>query len=268
MPLLDALDFVKTDLIVRYRGSAEPQELSIDVKLARKAGKERAPQIIRPLIDTIAFGAAGGAEFAPWLGEAELLSGPWDPPESLGPNLSYRLRIAAVSPLFMRSMVENLREVGFRSKVKSMSILGSLAPDASPLSVHEGHVRAWLDDPTAHCSAWPEVPFPLKTRRTDETAEFRVVLAKGLTPKLREDLETLSYIWMNSVDDYVDEEGEQVELHRLDQRMPAFGRTKTEFRASFKEFLHVREPSRAVLSNMLVRFHHRVAKIAEAEIAV
>ncbi|WP_437765659.1 hypothetical protein WMF27_28740 [Sorangium sp. So ce281] len=268
MPLLDALDFVKTDLVVRYRASAEPQELSIDVKLARKAGKERAPQIVASLIDTITFGAAGGAEFAPWLGDAELISGPWDPPESLGPSLSYRLRVAAASPLYIRSMVENLRGVGFRSKVKSMSILGSLAPDASPLSVHEGHVRAWLDDPTAHCGAWPEVPFPLKTRRTDETAELRVVLAKGLTPKLREDLEVLSYAWLNAVDDYVDEDGEQVDLHRIDLRFPTFGRTKTEFRASFKEFLHVREPSRAVLSNMLVRFHHRVAKIAEAEIAV
>ncbi|KYF68175.1 hypothetical protein BE11_36370 [Sorangium cellulosum] len=268
MPLLDALDFVKSDLVVRYRASAEPQELSIDVKLARKAGKESAPQIVRSLIDIIALGAAGGADFPPWLGEAELVSGPWDPPESLGPGLSYRLRIAAVSPLYIRSMVERLRQAGFRSKVKSMSIVGSLAPDASPLSVHEGHIRAWLDDPAAYQGAWPEVPFPLKTRRTDETAELRVVLSKGLTPKLREDLEVLSYLWMNAVDDYVDEEGEQVDLHRIDQRFPTFGRTKTEFRASFKEFLHVREPSRAVLSNILVRFHHRVAKIAEAEIAV
>jgi hypothetical protein len=268
MPLLDRLDFAKSALTVRYRASAEPQELSIDVKLARRASEECAPQIIRRQIDVISFGAAGGAEFAPWQGNAELLSGPWDPPQSLGPSLSYRLRIAAVSPRYVRTMVEHLRECGAKAKVQAMNIVGSLPLDASELSLSEEQVRRWLDAKTAYPGAWPEVPFPLHTRRTDETAEFRVVLGKSLTPKLREDLEMLSFLWLNTVTDYVNEDGERVELYRIDKRFPTFGRTKTEFRATYKEFLHVRDPSRAVLSNMLVRFHHRIAPIVEAEIAV
>jgi hypothetical protein len=49
---------------------------------------------------------------------------------------------------------------------------------------------------------------------------------------------------------------------------PVFGRAKTEFRASFRGFPYAPRPSRAVLVDLLSRFHRKVAPIVAARVAL
>jgi hypothetical protein len=116
------------------------------------------------------------------------------------------LRIAGVAPKFMRTVVEELRVAGMDQPVTSMQVVGSLPLDPTAMSVREGQVKAWLDDPTAYLEPWPN------------------------------------------------------------PQLPSFGSSKSEFRAAYPVFDYARAPARAILSNMLVRFHERVVPLVAAEV--
>jgi hypothetical protein len=272
MPLLTGLDFAANALVVSYRAQEQPQDLEIDIETTGVAGEPTASILLNSVITSINAGAAGGVHFAPWLSSAEHLTGPWHADDAVGPAYRWTLRVAAVAPLFIRSIVERLRGVGFTENVRFMRILGSAALDSSELSVRENQVRSWLDDPSAYQGAWPHAEFPLTVRRS-RGATLRVELATRITPELRDQLETLYLLWLNSVTSYVSdpgflEEGNREVIFNPHKMFPATGVGKTEFRAASEEFLHTRGPARAVLCNMLGRFHRTVSPIVEAEIGL
>ncbi|WP_437305818.1 hypothetical protein [Sorangium sp. So ce388] len=264
MPLLNHLDFTRDALALSYRASASPQEMSIIVETGGAAGYPVSPTLIRDVMASINAGAAGGAEFHPTAGSCEILD---DCRTPLGPRYAWTLRVAGVAPLFMRILVEKLRAVGWDEPVTSMRIAGSLPPDESALSVREPRVRAWLDDPGAYPAAWPETPFAL-LRRPAAGASLRAVPASPITPAVSGALESLCVGWLNAVSEYVDTDGDYVPVEFDAKYLPAFGRTRTEFRAAYQRFRHTRVPARAALVNMLVRFHHAVAPLIEVEIGL
>jgi hypothetical protein len=268
VPLLSRLDFVaRGGLSVAYRASPTPQEVSIDVVTSGIPVKGTANWQIRALVDTINAGGAGGSVFPPSQGFAEMLSGPRFDSDALRPDHHIVLRVAAVAPLFLRSIVEDMRYVGVHHPVTDVRITGSLPLDPGPLSVREAHVRAWLDDPSAYLDRWPTPGFPLSFSDLREGAALRVVLASNLTPGLRERLEQLSIRWLNAIRNNVSYDGREVVINP-GKVLPAFGQGKTEFRAGYAELPFAREPAQAVLANLLTRFHEQVAPIAEAEIAL
>jgi hypothetical protein len=268
VPLISRLDFVaRGGLSVAYRASPTPQELSIDVLTTGIPMKGNANWQIQALIDTINAGGAGGSIFPPSQGFAEMLSGPRSDRDALRPDHHIVLRVASVAPLFLRSIIEDMRGVGIHHPVTEFRIVGSLPLDPGPLSVRETHVRAWLDDPNAYLDRWPTPGFPLSFTDLREGAALRVVLEGPINPSLREALEYLSVRWLNAIRNNVSYDGREVTLNP-GKLFPAFGQGKTEFRASYQEVPFARESSRAVLSNMLTRFHEKVAPIAEAEISL
>jgi hypothetical protein len=268
MPLLSNLEFAKNDLIVAYRGSAEPQELTIELKTSGVAREEAAPQIIALFMGLSAFGGLGGDDFPPSASSVERISGPWDPPQSLGPHYHYVLKVAGVSPLFLRTLVEWLRWAGHKSrKTNHVSIVGSLLPDDTPLSVTETHVRAWLDDPKAYLKRWPKVPFPIKESPATGV-DLRLRVGAKVDAELREKFMGYCFAWLNATQDYVTADGEEAELLPPAKRFPKIGGSKSELSASFADYLNARDPAEDVLVNMLVHFHENVCPILEADISM
>lgn len=268
MPLISRLDFVQHGgLRVAYRASPSPQELTIDVMTAGVPHKGAANWYFQALIDDINAGAAGGALFAPSQGLAELLSGPDHDADALRPDHHAVLRVSGVSPLFLRTIVEELRWAGVEHPTTHLSIVGSEPLDQSALSVREHHVRAWLDDPSAYLEPWPSPGLKIQMNDLRSGAALRVVTASPITPPVREELEQLSVRWLNAVRNYVSDEGAEPKTN-LGKMLPAYGQGKSEFRARYGQFLYAREPSRAIIANMLVRFHERVAPLVEAEVSL
>jgi hypothetical protein len=267
MPLLHGLDFAARDLVVRYHASPTAQNLAIEVRTAGVAPRSEASLYARAIVDFINAGAAGGGLFAPQAGFAELLSEP--PPPALGPSYAFVMRVAGVDPVFLRRMVERLRLCGVGQPTVGMSIVGSLplalALDASPLSITERDVRAWLDDPAAYPAEWPDIPFPLSRVDAEDGVALRLDLTEPIKPAVYKRLETLFSLWLEVVLLDVSEDGREVlesgpEFHF----QSGFG--KSEYRACLRRFDHARGPPCAALMNMLTRFHAEVCPILEAEV--
>ena len=105
-------------------------------------------------MDCINAGAAGGADFPPAAGQAELLEGPSgvgdEQPGELGPDYNWRIELQGVSPRFMRTVVEQVAAAGDPHPLRRVSILGSLPPDQGPHSVRGHQVSAWMRDPRSY----------------------------------------------------------------------------------------------------------------------
>ncbi|WP_437581419.1 hypothetical protein [Sorangium sp. So ce887] len=261
MPVLYDMEFAAGGLLVAYRASAEPQELTIEVETAGTAEFPMSVASLRALIEAINRGAAGGAVFDPLLGAAERIDGPWEAEGVLGPAYRWRLRVAGVAPLFLRNVVEELRRAGADHPVTRMSLVGTLPLDGGELSVREGLVRSWLDDRSTYLEAWPHREFPVDVEPTDHVANLRVELAASITPGIRVELEAMSVWWLNFIRNYVSEDGLEV-IMNPSKTLPTFGSSRTEFRAHYAELPYKRAPARALLENLLYRFHRRVAPIA------
>lgn len=267
MPLLPHLEFTSRALTVAYRASLDPQDVTIDVAVAGFPVAPFAHMAARAVVDAVNGGAAGGAVFSPSAGRAERLAGPWEDADSLGTSYRWVIEVAGVAPLFVRNMVEELRRAGMDRDVVAMSIVGSLPVDASPMTVREPHVRAWIEDPAAYLPAWPSPGFPVSFSLRDTGVALRLEMAQPISPLIRQALEDLSVNWLNFIRNYPGDHGGVVypDPHRT---LPSFGQSKTEFRALYADMPHARGPSRALLVNLLTRFHERVARIAAAEIAL
>lgn len=269
MPLLDDLDFVQNSLSVSYRASQEPQTLSIYVATDHAEEAAYGPRFITTLINVINSGGAGGVHFHPATGLAELLSGPTYP-EGEGPQFNWDLRVAGVSPLFVRNIVEALRlSGGLENPTQAMSIRGSLPLDDTELSARETDVKAWLEDPLAYVGEWIDPGFPIKQRESPN-AGLRIRLGKNLNAATEDELKGVCLQWLAATLNYMNEFGEPIldEPDRLARLLPKFGATKRELRAFYEEFTRSRVPSRAVIVNMLARFHAQVLPIEEVELAL
>jgi hypothetical protein len=268
MPLIPGLDFASRALRVSYCASAAPQELVIDVTAAAAPVAPFAGWSMQAVCAAINLGAAGGAVFPPAAGVAELVSGPWTELDGAGPSYSWVLRVASVDPRFIRNMVEELRRSGFDQQVTWMSIQGALPLDGTSMSVREAEVRAWLDDPDAYPGTWPALPFAV--RQGDRGASglvghLRVAATSAIDVATRTRLEELSVHWLNSIRNVPSVYGGLVDFDP-NRMLPHFAQSKTELRAQFPELPQLPAPSRAMLANMLARFHETVLPLAEVEL--
>lgn len=255
-PLLDGLEFVDDALFVSYRGSLESQELEIRLELESPIPSGSATPFVESIIDAIARGGAGGAHFAPSAGEVEKLDGTWRGAKSKGPSLAFTLGVRGVSPRFLRNVVEILSGVG---EVRQLAISGSLALDDTELTVREDRIRTWLSDPTAYLEEWSRPGFVVR-EAPSRAARVEIVCAESLGIRVRPKLKRVLEGWMPSIAHYVSKAGNAVEPAQVDWK------PKIEFDgkhavAVFKKFPFAKAPARAVLVNLLSRFHDTVTPI-------
>ena len=166
--------------------------------------------------------------------------------------------------MFLRMVVEHLRMAAGAHDLQSLSIVGGEELDEGPLSVDTHLVRAWLDDPRAYPGPWRHNEFPITFPSKDEVM-VRLRCASLITAPLRDELERIFALWLNAVAHIVDDGGFEIDLAR-DSTFPTIGRAKHEMRALYPRFAHDFNPSLALLSNMLLRFHHDHAKLTELEL--
>ncbi|KYF77670.1 hypothetical protein BE20_09080 [Sorangium cellulosum] len=261
MPILDGLEFTQAGLRVRYRASLDPQIVTISVTTQGATTFPYAQIILRKLLTSINAGSAGGSRFPPTAGAAVVVD---ESPDLHGPSYVWKVRLAAVDPLFLRTMVEELRYAGAGHPVTSMEIAGSLPLDDTALSVREDDVKRWLDDPGAYLEEWPNPGFPIVER--GRWAMFRLRLDAQITGELRRKLDLVALGWLEAVSSYLWATGEY-EAGNIDRCMPRCGSSKDEFSAAYRDFYFSPVPARARLVNALSRFHHTVAPIALAEIS-
>lgn len=266
--MLSHLEFVKESLWVRCRASEQPQVLDVDIRTAGPVPIEFGRVFLRRVLDIVNFGAAGGSVFDPSIGAAHLLSGP-PAGAALGPDYRWSIEIAGIAPIAFRTMVEQLRNsTGLLVPVTSMAITGTLPLDASPMSVTEDHVRAWLGKPDALVDEWPTPGFPVVAREVSSGATLRIELADEITQPIAEALRTIGVAWVNVTSEYVSEWGEPVNVKPAWKLLPSFGMGRRELSARYREFPRRRAASRAAIVNMLARFHRSVAPVAAVEIGL
>jgi hypothetical protein len=270
MPLLDLLEFAPQGLSVAYRASAAKQEVAVALRTSRAGLEETAcGMLVEGLVEAIRRGAAGSDLFDPAAASAELVRA-----ELSGdtPALSFVLELAGVAPVFVRCVVEALRDAGGPGNpVEAMQLFGSFALDASPLSIREGQVLAWLDDPSpaAYPRRWPGVPFPVREREAAGAA-IAVRLAEKVTRVLDEELQTTIFTWLELTNRYVNHYGEPVlsSPDHMARLMPKFARSGRELRVTIEEFTRATVPARDLLVNMLTSFHAAHARVTDVEIAL
>lgn len=270
MPLLDLLEFAPRGLSVAYRASSAPQEVAVALRTTRAGLEETACDIlVEGLVEAVRRGAAGSDLFDPAAASARLVRG------DLGgdtPALSFVLELAGVAPVFLRCVVEALRDAGGPGNpVEAMQIFGALALDDSPLSIREGQVLAWLDDPSpaAYPRRWPHVPFAVREGEAVGAA-ITVRLADKVTRALDEELQATIFTWLELTNRYVNHYGEPVASSpdHMARLMPRFARSGRELRVRIEEFTRATVPSRDVLVNMLASFHAAHARVTDVEIAL
>lgn len=269
MPLWDELEFAENDLTVRYRASDEPQELTLHVQLDHAEPDCIGPQRFVVVYDGMEYGAASGTEFHPKDAAVELLSGTFDFGPA-GPDLVWVTRVRAISPFFIRNIVEHMRICGDEDNpVVAMSITGALATDDSPLSVTETQVRSWLETAGPYPGQWSDPGFPLTFSET-MGASVRIQLQGSVNPAIEDHFQGMCYQWFIGTHEYANLHGEAVmdTEDRMARLLPKFAGTRRELSAMFEEFTRMPVPSRAYLVNMLTFFHHNVAPIASARVAI
>jgi hypothetical protein len=170
----------------------------------------------------------------------------------------------------MRNAVEQMRISGAGDNpVVAMSITGSLPLDITSLSVREAEVRAWLDRPGPYPGEHPDPGFPVREKEAMGAA-LRVRFKGELDQRAEVRMRGLCVQWVSATHNYADRWGEDTldGQARFSRLMPKFGATRREMRAHYEEFTRVRPPSRALLVNMLSKYHHTVLPIEWVELAL
>ena len=257
-PFLEAIQ-----LDVAYRGSLESQTLDVVVKTDGPPELPLAQWAIESVVSCINRGLAGGAEFDPSQGQALLERA--EPGSTLQPNVqSFRMVVRAMSPRFVRVIVEHLAASAHPNRVTSISVFGTLPTDVTPLSCREPQVMAWLDDADAYPRAFPNPPFQVTLKHIPRGATMKVTVAGGRLEEVAPALEETFSAWQTAVLTYptLGKKGRGVSAPHA-----SFARTRTELFAKLSLFDHTRAPARDALVNALMRFHATVAPIASVEIA-
>ena len=164
MTSMPGLEFVaEGGLSVAYAPSEVRHRMHVKVRADKDADSLR-PAVVQALIGIVRACGAGGAEYPPEAGEADIIAH-----ESDGTGVEeWVLEVAGVAGSFLRTVVERLASADANESVRSLSIHGG-PPGARPrISEHE--LRDWLRDTETFPEAWPKLGFLLG----------RVALSKGI----------------------------------------------------------------------------------------
>jgi hypothetical protein len=266
MTLRNRVAFAETGLTVAYRASTEPQILEIRAKCPRKPPKTLAGMLFKVLTNCTSKGAGGGEEFAPGQVRFKHVSGPLNDNEraAAGPEWVWKVEVASLAPRYIRNIVEHLSLCGGGGcLLKSMSIIGELGLDDTPMSVRERDVVGWLADPLAWPRAWAKPPFDVKDVVSNGGVSIRLKMGAPITQELNDRVTNeLLDAWSSEIAVYVARDGSG---GRMIVR-PSLSASKTTYAMHYNHFTFEPKPTRDMLVNMLVWFHDNACPIIEAEL--
>lgn len=252
---------------VAYRASAEPQELHVDLDLSEPDPHGFPAIRMRDLVASINAGAAGGAEFAPEAGFARILSGPktsLNPADwHAGPSFRWILEVRGVSPFFLRSLVETMSVSADPIAPVSLSVYGSLRPDATPLSVLDARLMAWSTSSATYPKRWPTLPFTVKEDSVPRGCALRVRFADDADPDTIEALNAVLGLWGLLSITYPNLGRNDVGYRTFIDRL---GVNRRECSRFVEEFHVAQDVATTTLFHMLARFSQETAKIEHVDV--
>ncbi|MEZ4300995.1 MAG: hypothetical protein R3B70_39030 [Polyangiaceae bacterium] len=267
MPLPSYVAGLLPNVRVAYRGSAEPQELFIDLRLSEPDPHGLPAIRVRDLVSAINAGAAGGSHFAPGAGSAKLLEGPrpsLDPAEwHPGPEYRWVIEVRGVSPLFLRSVVEWLMIAADPIAPASLSIYGSLHPDATELSVHDRQLQPWSAGTATYPQRWPSLPFALAEETVPRGLALRVAFADDIDPDGVEKLNEALGLWALLSTTYPSLARDGVGYRSFADRLGVHHREYSRF---VEELDIAQDVLTTTLLHVLARFSADVAKIEHVDV--
>jgi hypothetical protein len=271
MPMLKGLSFAKNNLKVSYCASDKPQVLNITVKNKRKQSCKAEDQIF--LIDHMAnTGIAGGSTFEPLKSKWEVSAKDKKTVRNvLGPQFSWKRKVTAIDPLFLRSVVEQLRFCGTggvnQNPVVEMSVIGELPLDNGDLSITEKIVYAWLNDPSKYVGEWQDPGFIINQKNT-KTNKIRLTVNLKKSPSSKEYnlLNDIAFDWSMNVINYVSTEGKKVTLGA--GFLPIVKKIKRGLTADYNNFQFVRIPARALIVNALASYQKKYGLIESVDLVL
>ena len=249
-------------LEVAYRASQDPQRLDIQLDYPNKVHSGMCEAQMRQVVTHLGMGVTGGADFAPGHSSGSLVCGPR---ERVEPSAKYRwqLDLRGVSPLYMRHIVARMRFAGAPLIADSMVIRGSLALDASPMSVRTPDIDAWMEDDLAWPGLYPEPGFAIEY----------VDAPKGVKIKLRPKApptETVTAAFDHLLAEWMD----AAVVMPVSQPMGWTGprkltKSKSDLVAALPKFSLLTQPTRDQLVSFLIYFHekNRSARKSRAELS-
>jgi hypothetical protein len=183
-------------------------------------------------------------------------------PGAEGPFYRYAIEVAAVSPRYLRSMVERLSA---SVDARSLSITGALPLDQSPLSVRTPDVLAWLGPLRAHQGAFTP-PFAVRPRYVSGTDRFvRAVLEDATNNDMLLAFDDAMLVFSG----YLFTCGAPGGMGRARVVLPAAaGRGGRILAARWDDIACEQPAARDVLVNIMGAFHDRVAPIARLDVGL
>ncbi len=193
-------------LDVEYAGSEREQHVTLRARLAQGADSGFDVRIADDWVALINCGAAGSTEFSPRAGRAQLLTelGALDPSAS---EFVFDLRWAAVSPRFLRKLIEDTLLTATAVPVVELSIRGSLPVMSAAPCVSTSEMRAWLEDPSAYVGCWPHLPFPLQRAAAPQELRLRASFRDDVDAELASELQSIAELWLTCLTTYPDPDG-------------------------------------------------------------
>lgn len=253
LPLYPRLTYEESQIIFRYRASAEPQEVVIATDGELEGAR------IRGLCEAITHGLYAGSEFAPAASAAEAL-------DLAGDRIVQRsvtLRLTAVSPLALAGVYPMLdfgAAFGVRL-LRGFRLEGALPPDGSPLSMTERELFEVWRDPMRQAGAFTPLPYRVTTKKKAKGLALEIELAEdhppttNLVAPLTRYLAYFAFSLTNYPDATGKAPGKPGVFFTVTQPTP---RTLT---ATAPSFGYAGAPAMARVENALSHFHARVAAI-------
>lgn len=270
MTLLDGLEFTEQHLTVTYRADVHPQLLRIHAHTAGPSAKRSGPIVVRKIMDLINAGAAAGRMFLPEESSAERVSGPWNGADAFGPHYEWQLRVTAVCPEFMRTVVELARKVGWEQPLLSLDVFGGLPPDGSPAAATTGSVRRALQSATSYVPRCRAPSFDVNEQTVGESiAKVTLQLNQRAGQGTMKVIEAVFAKWLAGTASIVGQDGRSVErsVEQLEQMIPRFERSSSAMSATLEWFPHATKPSSDMLINMLQKLNAQIHAIDAVRIS-
>jgi hypothetical protein len=265
MERLRGLDFIDTNFSIHYTGSDEPQMLEIRARVEKPVRFPLGPAVLPLLCNVVNQGGGGGAEFSPVLGRAALLEGPTgtDPGAEFG-EYYWRLELTAVSPLFIRNLVDRLRPPDLGWRLLELHIVGSKPFEAGLPFVDTNRFRSWLVDRDAYLGAWRELPFSVEHYEILRGAGVKLALEMPFDHSVLVAFEQLLLTYHQAISGYVNGSDE---YDGVADATPRIAQSRLELAGAWDAFDFASGPVQRELLNMLFWFHHRVAAARSVALA-
>lgn len=183
---------------------------------------------------------------------------------SLGPGYRFGPEVTALSPLFLRNLVDKLSTPSREAEVAHLQIHGALELDASPLSIITEAMQAWLKDREASVGRPAQLPFALTEKTVRRGQSLRVVFKTPPDEKQLHGFKGLTSEWSGVISRYPNVAGDAPGSTTFGVQQVT--QADAVITTKLTKFLFAPKPAIGTLLGALVLFYERVLAIESVDV--